>query len=68
MNHDLVFKEIKSLPAELQKEVLDFIAFLKSKQLKQVTKSEREFGYAKGKIIIHPGFDEPLDDFKDYTK
>lgn len=68
MNYDLVFKEIKSLPVELQKEVLDFIAFLKSKQQKQVTKAEREFGYAKGKIIIHPDFDEPLDDFRDYTK
>jgi len=56
MNYDLLFKEINFFPIELQREVLDFIAFLKSKRHNQVTKPEREFGYAKGKIKIHRGF------------
>jgi len=31
-------------------------------------KLSRRFGAARGEITIPPEFDEPLDDFKDYTK
>jgi len=29
-------------------------------------KKPREFGSGKGMFIMHPDFDEPLEDFKDY--
>ncbi len=68
MNYDLVFQDFKSLPVELQREVLDFINFLKSKQETPSAADAREFGYAKGKINIHPDFDELPEDFKEYLK
>jgi hypothetical protein len=60
--------EINSLPKELRAEVADFVAFLKNKT-KSNTKSNiklREFGFAKGKIILSKDFDEPLDEFKEF--
>lgn len=68
MNNDTVIAEFKSLPLDLQKEVADFIAFLKSKQENSEKKGRREPGLLKGKIIIHPDFDDPLEDFKDYEQ
>jgi hypothetical protein len=56
--------EIESLPISLQKEVADFVAFLKMKNKRKV--KFREFGYAKGKIQLAKDFDEPLDIFKEY--
>ncbi len=60
--------EINSLPKELRAEVADFVEFLKkkSKSNSKPKLKEREFGFAKGKIILSPDFDEPLEDFKDY--
>ena len=52
----------------MQREVVDFIAFLKSKQMKTEKKKKREFGILKGKIIIHSDFDKPLEDFKEYEQ
>lgn len=33
-----------------------------------VKKRKRQFGSAKGLISMAPGFDEPLDDFKEYME
>ena len=65
MSNDTVLSEFNSLPAEMQREVVDFIAFLKSKRMKTEKKKKREFGILKGKIIIHSDFDKPLEDFKE---
>jgi hypothetical protein len=48
--------------------VIDFIDFLNSKRKNKASnnKKDRVFGYAKGKIIIKPGFDDPIDEFKEY--
>lgn len=61
-------KEITSLPASLKSEVIDFIDFLeqKKKKVPKKAKKSRTFGYAKDRIILKAGFDDPLDDFKDY--
>jgi len=64
-NIDL-YTEISMLPASLKKEVSDFVQFLKSKQKAQPNIKEREFGCAKGMFEMHPDFDEPLEDFKEY--
>ena len=55
--------EIEILPPELQKQVSDFVIFLRKQQQKQLIK-KRTVGEYKGKIVIHENFDEPLgDDF-----
>jgi hypothetical protein len=60
--------EINSLPPNLRQEVEDFVAFLKTKTLKEEPKlKKRQFGYFKGKIKMSKDFDEPLTElFKDY--
>lgn len=61
-------EEIASLPANLQEEVQDFVAFLKTKAQKQPQPplQKRQFGAGKGLITMSDDFDEPLEDFKDY--
>ena len=68
MTDTLLYSKINSLPDDLKSEVIDFIDFLKSRKdtLRSDDGKKRVFGYAKGSIIIKSGFDEPLEDFKDY--
>ena len=61
-----LYSELSSLPADLKKEVQDFIEFLKTKARKQNSNKQRQFGAAKGFFKMHADFDEPLEDFKDY--
>lgn len=61
-----LYSELSSLPADLKKEVQDFIEFLKTKARKRNTGKQRQFGVAKGFFKMHADFDEPLEDFKDY--
>lgn len=58
--------EINSLPKALRDEVSDFVAFLKTKVQKNTKLKTREFGFAKGKIVLSDDFDEPLDEFQNY--
>lgn len=60
-----VIEKINSLPIELQKEVEDFIDFLKSK-VENNKDGKRKLGLAKGQIKMSADFDEPLEDFKEY--
>ena len=64
MTDVLIYSKISSLPPNLKKEVGDFVDFLQSKKGKH--KKKRVFGYAKNTIVLKPGFDEPLEDFKEY--
>lgn len=59
--------EIEALPADLQAQVQDFVAFLKTRhpQSEPLLK-QRQFGAGKGRITMAADFDEPLEDFKDY--
>jgi flavin-dependent dehydrogenase len=61
-----LYSKISTLPPSLKKEVSDFIEFLQTKKAKSLSKKKRVFGYAKGSITIKPGFDDPLEDFKEY--
>ena len=61
-----LYAEFSSLPADLKKEVQDFVAFLKTKAKKESPLKQRQFGAAKGFFKMHADFDEPLDDFKEY--
>lgn len=61
--HRQLLQEIEILPPELQKQVSDFVVFLRKQQQKQLIKT-RTVGEYKDKIIIHDDFDAPLgDDF-----
>jgi hypothetical protein len=63
-----LYTKISSLPDYLKSEVVDFVDFLSTKRKKEKPgkKKDRVFGYAKGKITLKPGFDDPIDDFKEY--
>jgi hypothetical protein len=61
-----LYSQITSLPADLKKEVSDFVEFLKQKTKAKTILKKRQLGAAKGLIKMSPDFDEPLEDFKDY--
>jgi len=67
--------QLSSLPEDVHKQVLDFIAFLMERH-QNMPASEEEFeapqikkrpiGLMKGQIRMSDDFDAPLDVFKDY--
>jgi Protein of unknown function (DUF2281) len=61
-----LYAQISSLPADLKRQVSDFVEFLKQKTKDKTKLKERQLGAAKGLIKMSPDFDEPLEDFKDY--
>ncbi|HRN57018.1 MAG TPA: DUF2281 domain-containing protein [Agriterribacter sp.] len=66
MKSELI-KKIESLPENLQKEVESFIECLKLKTDRESSLIKtRKAGFAKGMFIIKEGFNDPLEDFKDY--
>ena len=72
-NADL-FVKINSLPADLRKQVIDFVEFLlKRKNAPEPSEGDSDrkkpiAGLLKGKIWIADDFDEPLDDLKEYME
>jgi hypothetical protein len=54
------------LPKDLRAEVADFVEFLKKKTRTKSKLKSREFGFAKGKILLSSDFDEPMEEFKNY--
>jgi hypothetical protein len=58
--------EINSLPKTLRDEVANFVEFLKKKSKAKSALKTREFGYAKGKIVLSEDFDAPLNEFDNY--
>ncbi len=54
-----LYSELSSLPADVKKEVQDFIAFLKTRTGKQNSGKQRKFDTAKGFFKMHADFDEP---------
>jgi hypothetical protein len=66
MSNIQLYSQISSLPADLKKEVSDFVAFLKTKSKAEKKIKERQFGYSKDFFKVSDDFDEPLEDFKDY--
>ncbi|SJM92102.1 DUF2281 domain-containing protein [Crenothrix polyspora] len=62
MHGQRLLQEIEILPPELQKQVSDFVVFLRKQQKNAIKK--RTVGEYKGKITIHDDLDEALtDDF-----
>lgn len=67
MNDLQLYSQISSLPSELKKQVSDFVASLKKKSSIDKKNQERQFGYAKGFFKLADDFDEPIEDFKEYS-
>lgn len=63
-----IYTKIRFLPEHLRSEVNDFIDKLISKKKINSTQKSLKFGSLKGKIEISDDFDEPLEDFIEYTK
>jgi hypothetical protein len=61
-----LYAQISSLPADLKKEVSDFVEFLKQKAKPKSRLKKRQLGVAKGLIVMSADFDGPLEDFKEY--
>jgi hypothetical protein len=66
MSDEQLLEKVSKLPEGLKSEVVDFIDFLLKKRGLAETKYKPVFGSGKGMFFIKPGFDEPLEDFKDY--
>ena len=74
MSNLVLYSKIELLPDHLKQQVLDYIEFLLSREVKQPKetppakepKFKAGFGGAKGMFVMSPDFDEPLEDFKDY--
>lgn len=63
------FLKVNSLPADLRKELMDFLdSLMKRKKQDKRPKSGGVPGLAKGRIVIADDFDAPLDDFKPYME
>lgn len=63
-----LYTKISTLPESLKAEVIDFIDFIstKRKRIPKKVGKGRTFGYARDSIILKPGFDDPIEDFKEY--
>ena len=59
------FQLYKNLPVEKKKEVVAYVEKL-SAPPKTEPEKRPKFGSAKGLFTIKPGFDDPLEDFKEY--
>ena len=66
MDNSTLYSKLAALPDDLKSEVSDFVDFLSSKRKKISDKKKPIFGSGKGMFVMKPGFDEPLEDFKEY--
>lgn len=75
MTEQTIYNQLLHMPEQLKLEVLHYIQFLttnyknnKTFELRQSATSGKRpvFGSAKGKYVLSPDFDEPLEDFNEY--
>ena len=66
MNNDTLYKKISSLPDAKKKEVEAFIDAIVNSSDKKNGTQKAKAGTGKGLFVIKPGFDDPLEDFKEY--
>lgn len=62
MSPSMIQEKIAKLPPEMQQEVIDFVDFLAQKKQSR-TQKRRIPGKAKGLIVIHPNFNDPVAEF-----
>ncbi|MEM8886985.1 MAG: DUF2281 domain-containing protein [Bacteroidota bacterium] len=61
-----LYSRILKLPAEMRKQVADYIESLLLQDPPKQKKKDRIPGLAKGMIMMKDNFDDPIDDFHDY--
>ena len=72
MTYDLLEEELKDLPEANIADVIEYIQFLKFKQLRDESAivvrkpPERRLGIFEGKFVMSEDFDETPDCFKEY--
>jgi hypothetical protein len=69
MDNVLLYSKLATLPESMKSEVSDFIDFLINKARKEnltIHNQKPKFGSGKGNFKMKPGFDDPMEDFKDY--
>jgi hypothetical protein len=64
---DTINKKIGMLPEKFRHEAEQFIDELLNKAANSHEKPNRDSGFLKGRIFISDDFDEPLDEFKEYS-
>ncbi len=67
MKNQSAYIKLNSLPKRLKAQALEFIDFLYQKNKSSNPKKHPKAGFLKGKIVIGNDFDEPLEDFKEYS-
>ena len=60
------FSIYKNLPTETKLQVVAYVEKLVGPAIPNAPEKKAKFGSAKGLFTIKPGFDDPLEDFKDY--
>ena|GEM_PF-683083 len=60
------FQIYKNLPLEKKKKVVAYVEKLSDFPITPPAEKKAKFGSAKGLFTIKPGFDDPLEDFKEY--
>lgn len=68
MENSLLYQKISLLPEHLKKEVEDIIDKLLQKNKPQKKVNKAKAGSGKGTFVMKPGFDDPLEDFKEYME
>lgn len=63
-----LYTKIRFLPEQLRSEVNDFVDLLIMKKNIKSPKNQPKFGSLKGKIHLTDDFDDPLEDFKEFTE
>jgi hypothetical protein len=66
MTNTVLYTRISLLPKSVQDEVSDFVEFLIQKQKSMEAKVHPKAGCMKGIFKINAGFNDPLEDFKEY--
>jgi len=71
MENTVLFNKLSTLPEHLKIKVAEFIDSLLHSEKKSNHNSKDKkpvFGSAKGMFVMKPGFDDPLDDLKEYME
>jgi hypothetical protein len=65
-----LYSKISTLPGQLKAEVSDYVDFLiqKKGRSRKRKKHSPKAGCMKGTFIMEPGFDDPINDFKEYME
>lgn len=68
MTDTSLYTKILTPPPPIQKEIVDYMEFLIQKHKHQGTKIHPKAGCMKGVFKMSTGFNEPLDDFKEFME